>query len=73
MAATIAWRICACRVWPDSAEIRNRPDHMAVSFRCGMGDVPRWPAFSTWLDQSNVPVAQAVAPINFSDRWDLRQ
>jgi hypothetical protein len=46
---------------------------MAVSFRCGMGDVPRWPAFFTWLDQSNVPVAQAVAPINFSDHWDLRQ
>jgi hypothetical protein len=30
-------------------------------------------SFFTWLDQSNVPVAQAVAPINFSDHWDLRQ
>ncbi len=39
IAATMAWRICACRVWPDSAEIRNRPDHIAVSFRCGMKDV----------------------------------
>ena len=36
MAATIAWRICACRVCPDSAEMRNRPDHIAASFRCGM-------------------------------------
>ena len=35
--------------------------------------VNRWPAFFAWLDQSNVTVAQGVAPINFSDRWDLCQ
>ncbi len=36
IAATIAWRICACKVCPDSAEMRNSPDHIAASFRCGM-------------------------------------
>ena len=30
-------------------------------------------SFFAWLDQSNVSVAQGVAPINFSDRWDLCQ
>jgi hypothetical protein len=29
--------------------------------------------FFAWLDQPNVTVAQGVAPINFSDRWDLCQ
>ena len=75
MAATIAWRICACKVCPDSAEMRNNPDQIAVSFRCGMLvllalTLPDPPVF---LAQRFVFVVQTVAPMNFSNRYDLCQ
>ena len=47
MAATIACLICACRVWPDSAEMRKSPDQIAVSFRCATGASRR--DFLFWL------------------------
>jgi hypothetical protein len=51
MAATIACLICACSVCPESAEILNKPDQMAVSFRCDMTVIlgPSWPChFYAW-------------------------
>jgi hypothetical protein len=66
MAATMAWRICACSVWPDSAEMRKSPDQIAVSFLCGIvgssSDGIHWN-----LDHRMVALVQSVAPIKISD------